>query len=524
MTKPKQIDPIPDEFSSYEEAGKFWDSHDTTDYPGAFRTITRGKRRRQHSKYWKNSSILKLSGDRDPVSVITERAQDVVFKAMEEGWTGPPFDPFALAGLLNIKVVPRTDLGQLTQDARIVPGPGQKLTIEYNPDKSPSRIRFSICHEIAHSFFPNCGEQVRNRFVHGQIQETDRELELLCNLGAAELLMPIGSFRDVARGDITIDRILDLRKKYLVSTEAVLLRTVKLANEPIGAFSAVAKDFKGQTRYAIEYFVSSNAWDMRLQPGFELPEDTAISRCLTVGDTMKASEIWEPTEGRVDLEAVGVATYSNLNNPKPSDFFGPAKKFSAVSNRRIVGFLRPSTVAPGHRPKIVYLKRDVTSPVDTAPTIVAHVVNDKTPNWGAGFGMFVRKKWPAVQDAFRETWLRRGRLSLGDIVSTQVTPALTVVQMVAQHGYGRSPKPLLRYEHLRQCLHQLAKLAIEGRARVQMPRIGSGEAGGSWPVIEEMIEDILCRKNVHVTVCDLPGTRVEDKPQLELIEQPRESA
>jgi hypothetical protein len=30
--KEKKVNPIPDEFASYEEAGKFWDTHDTTDY------------------------------------------------------------------------------------------------------------------------------------------------------------------------------------------------------------------------------------------------------------------------------------------------------------------------------------------------------------------------------------------------------------------------------------------------------------------------------------------------------------
>ncbi len=39
MRKKKQIDAIPEEFSSYEEAAEFWDSHDTTEYPGAFRTV-----------------------------------------------------------------------------------------------------------------------------------------------------------------------------------------------------------------------------------------------------------------------------------------------------------------------------------------------------------------------------------------------------------------------------------------------------------------------------------------------------
>ncbi len=34
--KERDVDPIPDEFSSYEEAAEFWDGHDTTDYPDAF--------------------------------------------------------------------------------------------------------------------------------------------------------------------------------------------------------------------------------------------------------------------------------------------------------------------------------------------------------------------------------------------------------------------------------------------------------------------------------------------------------
>lgn len=32
MTNKKKIEPIPEEFNSYEEAAEFWDSHDTTEY------------------------------------------------------------------------------------------------------------------------------------------------------------------------------------------------------------------------------------------------------------------------------------------------------------------------------------------------------------------------------------------------------------------------------------------------------------------------------------------------------------
>jgi hypothetical protein len=39
MRRKKHIDPIPEEFASYDEAAEFWDTHDTTDYPECFRTV-----------------------------------------------------------------------------------------------------------------------------------------------------------------------------------------------------------------------------------------------------------------------------------------------------------------------------------------------------------------------------------------------------------------------------------------------------------------------------------------------------
>ena len=47
--KPKAIDPIPEEFSSYEDAAEFWDTHDTTDYPANFETVAvNAEIRRRH--------------------------------------------------------------------------------------------------------------------------------------------------------------------------------------------------------------------------------------------------------------------------------------------------------------------------------------------------------------------------------------------------------------------------------------------------------------------------------------------
>jgi hypothetical protein len=33
VSRKRYVDPIPDKFSSYEEAAEFWDTYDTADYP-----------------------------------------------------------------------------------------------------------------------------------------------------------------------------------------------------------------------------------------------------------------------------------------------------------------------------------------------------------------------------------------------------------------------------------------------------------------------------------------------------------
>lgn len=37
--KSKAVEPIPEEFASYEEAANFWDTHDTTDYLDSFEAV-----------------------------------------------------------------------------------------------------------------------------------------------------------------------------------------------------------------------------------------------------------------------------------------------------------------------------------------------------------------------------------------------------------------------------------------------------------------------------------------------------
>ena len=138
--------------------------------------------------------------------------------------------------------------------------------------------------------------------------------------------------------------------------------------------------------------------------------------------------------------------------------------------------------------------------------MIAHIVNDKTPNWGAGFARQVRTKWNFVQQDFRRWAAESSRnLSLGNTHITDISSDLSVVHMVAQRGYGPSAKPRIRYAALRECLEHLAELAVKQNATVHMPRIGSGQARGHWGIIQELIDDSLVWRGVEVTIYDLPA-------------------
>src|SRR5689334_7254051 len=132
---------------------------------------------------WSNSSVLALLNERSPgetpPDIILRKAKTLVEKALKLGWGGPPFDPQILAGILGIEVtLSREPLGS---EARIFPKSDGTVKIEYDESYPRTRINFSICHEIIHTFFPDCYEMVRNRKpVRSAEERKHKELESLC--------------------------------------------------------------------------------------------------------------------------------------------------------------------------------------------------------------------------------------------------------------------------------------------------------------------------------------------------------
>ena len=68
------------------------------------------------SRYWTHPSVQLFTSDENPVIKITQKARNLVYEAIQKGWQGPPFDPFDIAEMLKIDVVPSENI----PDAKII--------------------------------------------------------------------------------------------------------------------------------------------------------------------------------------------------------------------------------------------------------------------------------------------------------------------------------------------------------------------------------------------------------------------
>ncbi|MCW5976476.1 MAG: hypothetical protein KIT09_00290 [Bryobacteraceae bacterium] len=436
--------------------------------------------------------MLALAGDADPIQLITNKARTLAMEAIQNGWSGPPYDPFELADQLKITITARQDI----PDARTVPS-RSGFAIEFNPNRPRSRVKYSICHELAHTLFPDCGQRVRNRITHQDTKGDEWQLESLCNIAAAELLMPVGSIPSLEAGRLTIDGVLEERKNHEVSLEAVLLRGVRITSDQCCVFSASRRD-PGSDRegYFIDYAIGSRVWTPSMTVGMPLPKNTAAADCTAIGFTAKAHEIWHGL-GSVRVECVGAPPYPNQTYP------------------RVLGIVRRQKQIPVEVAEITHVQGDATCPHGTGGKLVAQIVNDSAFTWGGGFSRAARETWPAAQKSFR-TWAEQSRtnLKLGNVHVASVELGVTVVSMIAQHGYGPSPKPRIRYMALKACLEKLGQLGADRHMTVHMPKVGSGQAGGSWSIIRELIREEVCGRGVKVVVYELPGSKPKQRQRM----------
>lgn len=276
-------------------------------------------------RVWRHPSVLALveayGHKEDPIRVIRQRAKDVVAHARSLGWCGPPFDPRILASCLGIKV--RTEILDPERDAYIYPLNAAELEIVYDPTRPLARQNFSISHEVSHTFFPDGYEMVQNRSSARDAFDPARELEYLCDVAAAELLLPEEEFiADVEQYEFGLESVAILRERFQASREAVIRRMVQLDRGQSAAVFLEERlkpsEIAGRNqliligdphdpvpKLRIAYAVPSPAFNIFLPQHKSIPDDSCAYRALEVDDVHVACEAWDvPGLRECDVEAM----------------------------------------------------------------------------------------------------------------------------------------------------------------------------------------------------------------------------
>ena len=173
-------------------------------------------------------SLIKATGSLvDPRSSVLNQARNLLrkFEVFDNVPTNAIQRLTLLASLQGITVEPM-DVDRQQQekrDAILVPT-ATKQVILFNPNRPPSRVAFTIAHEISHTFFPNSLTGARFRSICQSNSKEANELERLCDLGASELLMPITEFQKVADGNYSLSNVENLSGVFGSSYEATAFR------------------------------------------------------------------------------------------------------------------------------------------------------------------------------------------------------------------------------------------------------------------------------------------------------------
>lgn len=152
---------------------------------------------------------------------------------------------------------------------------------------------------------------------------------------------------------------------------------------------------------------------------------------------------------------------------------------------------------------IRYLTGDATDPDAEGVKIIVHCCNN-VGAWGAGFVMALSRKWEEPEREYRK-WAHThaGSLPLGQVQFVAVGSKIVVANLIGQNGL-RSPHHTspVNYGAISTGMGIVAEKARVHGASIHMPRMGCGLAGGSWRMIESILEETV--GDLSVTVYDLP--------------------
>jgi O-acetyl-ADP-ribose deacetylase (regulator of RNase III) len=169
--------------------------------------------------------------------------------------------------------------------------------------------------------------------------------------------------------------------------------------------------------------------------------------------------------------------------------------------------------------KITYINGDATQPCGTGKKFIVHCCND-VGGWGQGFVLAISKRWNKPESDYR-SWARElsdypaemNTFKLGNYRIIPVTSEISVVNMIGQRGFRTvEGVPPVRYDAIENALTRLSsellQLKLKGEeVSVHAPKFGSDLAGGDWKVIEKIIEDTICSRDIEVVIYNFKASK-----------------
>lgn len=162
-----------------------------------------------------------------------------------------------------------------------------RLVIRVRASDVEGRRRFTICHEICHTFFPDFRESDKAR-VDQDVERFDHRNaeEYLCDLGAAELLLPRETFRWMLPDRFDLDDTVRFAAHYRASIEATARRCATLATSPV-AFVVLERAGK-ERALRVRWAISTGLAPIR--PGTPVPKNCRLTRALGERDVRYRGE------------------------------------------------------------------------------------------------------------------------------------------------------------------------------------------------------------------------------------------
>jgi hypothetical protein len=265
--------------------------------------------------------LILSTGCRDAYEAIRAKAKELI--DLHVATFGDPSLPICVDILASLRGIGRSDEAPVhSPDAELVPDGQGGMTMRVNADRPETRQRFSVAHEISHTFFPEYTSKAwcRTDARYRSRDNPDDFLEMLCDVGAAELLLPQPWFgRDAA---IITDAagVISLASTYHASREAAIRRYAETSPESVAAvffawklkptqkgivgnpnqanlFGTSAEiELREALRLRIEYSVASESFKA---VGHFLPKDKSVEN---TGPIYRAASTGLPVDDECRLE------------------------------------------------------------------------------------------------------------------------------------------------------------------------------------------------------------------------------